>query len=337
MSRACATFATDTSIVGTNSKLWVFTSLPTTSGIRDNIQQFIDSSDLWGYASGSRMAMEAAIRQALTTGSTYPAEEGEAMLNTLGWSEGLHGLLEAELSSLKLTLNSDTCRLLPELVPVHHADDTPAWLDRMFPVYRTLYHVDQRQVERCQERSLAIVHQEEEPFSYLAKAVRRDLYGKLDVDVYAGTEFPSSPSERFSKLEEVFYKHRAVLFLGHLHRPKDGTPGGWKLASAPEVSLSMRELHALLGGGRRSPRSQQHPRRTSRGVYIPEVVFSSCCCGAWGDPATEGRTEAFYPELFLDAGVRFFIGTWMDVVLRHSHLNEDREIIWTLVSRHYPK
>jgi hypothetical protein len=43
-----------------------------------------------------------------------------------------------------------------------------------------------------------------------------------------------------------------------------------------------------------------------------------CCCGAWGDPGTEGREGVFYPQLFLDRGVQYFIGAWMDVVTRSA-------------------
>src|SRR5262249_14698748 len=156
--------------------------------------------------------------------------------------------------------------------------------------------------------SLAIVYQDEEPFTSLATSIRRTLAGQLHTETYPGTLFPSDPSARVPLLQEVFYGHRAVLFLGHHHRLTNGV-AVWQLTS--EDWMSMLEVHALIGGGR-IDRASQLPRRTSGGVCVPEVVFASCCCGAWGEPTTGSRKSIFYPDLFLDAGVRFFLGTWMD-------------------------
>jgi len=103
MSRACATFATDTYTEDADRSLWVCTALPATSTAAEHIEQIMDlPPGVLSHALGSRLPMENAMKKALTAGGGYPVEEGEALLNALNWSEGLPGLQKARPSLLKL-------------------------------------------------------------------------------------------------------------------------------------------------------------------------------------------------------------------------------------------
>jgi ATPase family protein associated with various cellular activities (AAA) len=277
-------------------------------------QEFGQESDEspWGPARNARGALEAAVQAALAEGGAYPEVAGDAMRSALGWSNGLAGLLRARPAVLKLTVSYEACALLPEMVPV----DGGGWLDTLLPIYRSLDRIEQTPVKRRSEPSLAILFQEEEIFSSLAEQLQRGLDGELIVDTFEGSLFADS-RDRFSLLLDVFNEHRAVLFLGHLHRG-GGTGGGWQLTQ--DVHLPMEELKALLGGpgaGRRS---------------TPEVVFANCCSSAWEDPGTADPAGRSYPKLFLDAGVRFFVGTWTDVVLSANQLERDLAALQTLLS-----
>jgi hypothetical protein len=267
----------------------------------------------WDLASGSRASFEQALLESLANDHSYPATIGETMLRSLGWQGGLSLLCRLHPAALRLALTDLTCRLLPEMVPVPTASGGIAWLDTVVPVFRTLGHVNRPMVARLADPSLAILYQVERDgiFEALAEKIRRALPLELAVDEYPGEDL-ANEARRVAMMQQVFFEHRAVLFLGHLRRPRDGGSGGWMMTD--KYALPLSELRTLLGGSRSR---RQAPRRPSAATPpVPELVLCGCCCGAWGDPGARGATDLFYPELFLAAGVRFFVGSWTDVVVR---------------------
>jgi SpoVK/Ycf46/Vps4 family AAA+-type ATPase/serine/threonine protein kinase len=270
--------------------------------------------------------MEIEMKNALSKCTGYPLEKGRAMLNPFGWNSGLETLLQRSPSVIKFTFHYQSSYLLPEILPI--LDNK--WLDTLAPIYRTLDHVNQPPVRRCHEKSIAIVCQDgkifqgiDRRFSDLAEELERNFYeGEIDVDTFNGGQLiPTSSGESFSRLCDVFHKHRVVLFLGHLHRGNEKTGSGWQLTENPNDYLPMDEIEAFLGK-RRGRHGQD-----MKGNPIPEVVFAGCCSSAWKDP----KSKDLYPKLFLDAGVRFFIGTWMDLVLCREKSDEEFALFLKLI------
>src|SRR5262249_38726018 len=70
----------------------------------------------------------------------------------------------------------------------------------------------------------------------------------------------------------------------------------------------------------------------SGALTAPEVVFAICCDSAGRDVAAAGSERVPYPELFLRAGVRFFIGTSMDVVLVRAQPRETLDVLGRLAT-----
>jgi len=276
---------------------------------------------------GARGVFEDAMTKALMQRSEFPVAEADLMIGTLNWEKGLPLLRGANPSVIKFTMDKETCLLLPEMALLKKDDSSVSWLDTLAPIYRTIGHVGQRPVQRCQEKSLAILYQVEDQtgdvfdFGALARDVQRDLFNDLNVDLYVGSDVAS---ETTKKLHEIFHKHRAVLFLGHHYRG-NRDQGGWQLT--PRDGLTMSDLSEIL-------------RPASQGSYggnsIPEVVFAGCCSSAWRDPNPDPnlpyRPPLVYPEVFLDNGVECFIGTWMDVVMPGKDYKDERDLMRRLIS-----
>jgi hypothetical protein len=287
----------------------------------------LDGPKPWRLAADSRAAFELAMRDALVRGRGYPEDAGKTMLLSLPWEDGLPNIIEARSPLLRLTLTELTCRLLPELAPVGLEQGRVVWLDTLVPTLRTLHHIARRTVPRVSEASLAILYQSEAVFEQLADDIERRLSGAIRrVDKFPG-DTVASPGSRVALLQQVFFEHSAVLFLGHLKRPGTSSPGGWALTNSD--ALSMPEIQALLGSAR-LPRETARNRLSLAAPPIPELIATVCCCGAWGDPGTFGPTDLFYPSLFLDRGVRFFVGSWMDVVVRTGASDPDLSILTNL-------
>jgi hypothetical protein len=321
MSTASVTFLTDAYKPENQRDLTSVTLYASATG---EAQSVIHPASFWINAKGARSAMETAMKDALDAGRGYPILEGTAMVQAMGWSEGLEGLLAARPRALRVT-DSTNC-LLPDLAPVTRPDGSVTWLDTQLPIYRTL-QVDVRQVERLRNRSLAILFQDHPLFAALAGTIQRDLSDRFVVDTYPGSGLVPDASQRGTMLQSIFYRHQAVLFLGHLYRAPDGT-GGWQLTARDW--LPIRQLVDLLGGSRLAGPTPG-TRRLGHGTPVPEVVFSICCSGAWGEPTTPGQLPIFYPEMFLNAGVRFYIGSWMDVILRDVRMDADLGVLHQLV------
>jgi hypothetical protein len=286
-----------------------------------------DTDTSLALAEQQRVTMETAIAEALRTDQKYPVGQGSLMLNALGWHAGLEELLEHEVDVLKLTYASKaTYHLLPELVALPSAsDEVDMWLDKKFPIYRTLNHVDQRPVERRKEMSLAILYQDEHPFPDLVEKIENMLLGKLTPNRYKGSNFVNKPGGYSRLVEEVFHRHRAVLFLGHHHRPNGGQ-GGWQLTSKSDDFLPLSDLHTLLGGAQ-AGKSHGKSRHSWAMECVPELVFSGCCSGAWGELGHLNQDEIFYPSLFLESGIRFFVGAWMDIQGRWADIDYIPQLI----------
>jgi len=321
MNTACATFSVTPDQTNINRQLFICTAFSAGVGARSLNQVFDNPPALWKHAFGARVMMEQAINNALATTQQYPQATGVTMYNSLNWNSGLDHLLSTQPSTIKITLNYETCHLLPEMAPVPLNNPT-SWLDTIAPIYRTLEHVEQFPVSRCTEKSLAIIYQQdEEVFFQLTENLQRELDSdELIVDIFAGSEFVGD--SQYASLCKVFHEHRAVLFLGHLHREPDDTKNGWQITQ--NDCLRMLELKGFLGVGR-----QGHYTRNP----TPEIVFAGCCYGAGQQLDTSGQAKLWYPKLFLDAGVRFFIGSWMDVVLRRENLG----ILQTLIEKFFQK
>ena len=280
-------------------------------GSSEHCELVIDESVSWQMAAAARAHMEEALTRAMAAGDPYPEQEAYLMRNTLGWTQGLHHLQEAVQKgirpALKLTLDYRTCYIIPELIPITMPDAGVLWLDTCGPIYRTLLHVVQPAARRFPAKSLAILYQNAPEFKDLAGRLRQALRGILKVDTYSGQELETGPTPRIALLSDIFHRHRSVLYLGNLaSAPQEGT-GGWQLTE--RCVLTMKELRDFFGVGK----GQGQPGRPHTGTCVPEVVFANCCFSAGEDPETRSEPALSYAKLFLDTGVRFFIGTSMNV------------------------
>jgi hypothetical protein len=256
--------------------------------------------------------METAYLSALRIAGEFPRDSATILHGSLAWDSAMREMLAARPSDLNLIMSRQTCRLLPELCPVDAADGEATWLDRVLPVYRSLHHIPRFPAPRQREMSLAILYQENGLLKTIATDAERELRGSFDsVNLYPGSLVADS-ARRLNQLQEIFFRHRAVLFLGHLHSPGPTNAGGWQLTDAPDDFLPLAEVEALLRGV--SETMLPAKKKGQSTLSIPELVFTGCCSGAWGAPVRGGPNEYFYPELFLDNGVRFFVGSWMDIV-----------------------
>jgi hypothetical protein len=318
MSTAWTIFSTEQDAASLDPQVWKATAYDESGSVR----LVTDPPSPWSLAASTRGALEAAMRHALTCGGSFPEDEARAM----------QALLRVLPSALRLTVSAaTTSRLLPELAPVEDTNGPAAWLDSRLAIYRTL-DIQQAPVERQDERSLAILYQNDPvdavlDFPALAETVRRALRGVLPrpPDTYASSRVAEGGRARL--LHEIFFNHRAVLFLGHLDRTPGRQPG-WQLSS--HDSLSMKELHTLLGGGRPA-------RRSGHGLRIPEVIFTTSCSGAWGTIGPGGQIEDFYPASMLASGVRFFIGPWMDVIINRAAVSPDMALLGRLATEFFTR
>jgi hypothetical protein len=308
MSICCANFLAPEN--GPADERWfrIFTTLLTESGPRGAMfpRQVLDGPVSWKLAEGARNNMAAAVAAALLAGGDYPEEAGQAMRAQLGWQNGYP--LACGSPAAQFTFTYESCWLLPELVPVETDDRRVAWRDMLGPIHRTLDQIEVP-VPRCEDKhSLAIIHAEDEgeyQFTGAAERLQAALARVLShVDTYRGADFSGSSQKRLRCLQEVFHRHNAVLFLGHLRGATAAEAGGWKLS--PDCTLTMAELGQFLRAHRAYAGLRGRPAWA-----VPELIFGNCCFSAGREP---GETGLSYPKLFLDAGVRFFIGTWMDVV-----------------------
>jgi ATPase family associated with various cellular activities (AAA) len=267
----------------------------------------------WTHAAGCRALMERAYLKALEReGAAFPYADAMLLHASLGWHEAMTEMLRARPSGLELLLNRQTCSLLPELCPAPDGD----WLDRKLPIYRTLHHIA-RPARRQSDLSLAILYQDDDMFAELASAIRRTLSAHLDVELFPG-RFLADPDLQAGQFKEIFLRHRGVLFLGHLHRPQPAHQGGWQLTGKPEDFLSLTMVESLLARVWALPGQ----KRPAEDLFIPELILTGCCSGSWGAPGPEGPNQFFYPEMFLNNGVRFFIGSWMPIVVQKSNIND---------------
>ncbi|MCX5676094.1 MAG: AAA family ATPase [Planctomycetota bacterium] len=267
----------------------------------------------WDNVFRSRIRMESKIRDALRNDKVYPAEAARDMQRHLGWTRGLDGLLQGGLGPsriIKLTVDYKTCCLLPELVPVEQPDGTVRWLAQLAPIYRTLDQVQQPSVRRRPPKTLAILYGENKKRNRaLAQALQGELQAScgMHVDTYGGGELARN---RYETLRAIFGRHRAVLFVGDMAPAAPDAEARWLLTGRGD-GLTMNELRDFLQPQPESPAAGH----ADTGAYVPEVVFACCCWSASKDPDTAGTVGQSYPKLFLDAGVRFFIGSWMEIIL----------------------
>jgi hypothetical protein len=286
--------------------------------------QEFDGPHPWGFACGAAESMAKQVENALEKGDNYPLEIGELMKTQMGWNKGFSKLKSPFPSMMKFTMSYDTCVLLPELTP-YNTGSSVTWLDTVAPICRILDHVEQPEVLRCAKNSLAIIYQDDEPhFAKMGEDLSKTLNNdRLIVDLFAGSEFVTDDAARVELLSQVFHRHRAVLFLGHLRQASGEMKGGWHLTR--DYVLTMSRLNSFLGGGGHWHSS--HKQKMGISSPVPEVVFANCCFSAGSDEKTRGQETLSYPKLFLDAGVRFFIGTSMDVVLSRDNEERDRNIL----------
>ena len=270
---------------------------------------------------GARANFERAVRASLIRNQGYPQNEGDALLDVLGWNEGYPLLVQDRPRRITLQMTEETWHLLPEMTPVH--EQPGVWLDQLGPIARTLGQVDREGIPRHKELSVAILYQVlndgDEVFRRLAETIRLQMPDCVLPDLYPGDQHGSDPGSWQALLRAIFLEHRSVLFLGHLHRPRGRRSGyGWSLA--PGRVLSMRDLAEVLAPARQKG-------RLVRRKPVTEVVFAGCCSSAWKDPAGTA-----FPQMFLDSGVRFFIGSWMDVYMPGVQPESELDRLGTLIS-----
>lgn len=247
----------------------------------------------WDRLDGARANFEAEVRNALLSGGPYPAALGGVISAQLGDLQ--RSAIQLSPTSLRFTMQGNSWLLLPEMIPMAAAE--PKWLDQLAPCYRVL-DVGSAQVRPPTEMSLAIVHQTGDPdfrFEGWAKRCAEELGDAFEtIDVFPGQKLAGDSQTRLARLRDIL-QHRVVLFLGHMAPPGPDVRSGWQIA--PHSRLTMTEIAEAIG---------------STPDTIPELVFAGCCAGAWGD-RDAGRPRRSFPEFFLRHGVRFFIGTWMNV------------------------
>jgi serine/threonine protein kinase len=248
---------------------------------------------------GDRGAMEEAMIEALRHNRPYPRLAAQHMHANLNWGPLLDGIRENPPSWIKLQMGPGAWPLLPELAPISETQ----WLDCLAPCFRTLGKVGGSQGLRVSGPSIAILAQEGDVIDFTvwaAEAANAFRNAGIKVNVTHGSELTGGPTQRSNRLQEIFYGHRAVLFFGHLEQSRDGREWGWGLT--PGRPLAMSDLKRFLGSAGQNSGSS--------GVRVPEIVFTACCGGAGEDPAN----NLFYPGLFINANVRYFVGAWMNVV-----------------------
>jgi serine/threonine protein kinase len=285
-----------------HDRLTIFTACPTSP---QGFKTAIDEAESWHSAFEARTLMEKAVRDALAQNGSYPRKEGYAMLSALGWENGLQIAVPSNsevTSQIKLNLDYKSCWLVPELVPVEQADGQITWLDRIAPIYRTLEHVPQPSVNRPAGNKVAILYQDIPLSCEIAKELQHELQERLGnrilVDAYAGSQLAGNENRRFSILQDIFTRHICVVFVGHMGVIcKQGDKHGWTMTEDAKDVLTMEKL-------------KHHLKDRNA---IPELVFGCCCHSASSDPDQGNQEGLSYPKLFLDAGVRFYIGTWTDI------------------------
>lgn len=305
MTEARATFSVD------NAQLNKFTVV----GEND----CLDSLTEWGTAVASRQMLKKAMSETLTEGKITPLAEARGVaLAWLGWQQGVAEIVRSSPTRLRLTVSAqNTAQLVLEQIPVDASGKI--CLDQLLPVFR-IFNISQPAVTRPVDFSVALVYQNSEWFPELARNIAAAFrtadinYSKIPGDYFT----VSSATGRVLRLQAVFSSYRAIVFLGHLHTPPAGS-GGWKLSE--HDYLSIKELKDIL-----APPGQRGNRVP---ISRPEVVFTLACSGAWGDEDQNGALNLFYPEVFLTAGVQFFIGSWMDVILGDPE--NDKRALQTLI------
>lgn len=288
-----------------------------------NVGQFFDGPSSWNEALGNTCVLKEAVEEALRKSTGYPEAEAFAMRASLGWRPDVLQQLSTSCSSLRMNMDYESCMLLPEMTPIN-INSRVEWLDKLTPIHRTIDCVAQRTVRRVPDISLAVIIYSSPPnsgdYSFFKKAEKRlqeQLMGRLDsVDFYRGEELTGS-SVQYRLLQEIFLRHRAVLFLGHLGRDADQNGAGWQLT--PDQILRISDLSDFI----KKQASLIEIEQNVKANTIPEVVFANCCFSAGTDCCDPNLS---YPSLFLKAGVRFFIGTSMDVIVS----DETFDIIVTL-------
>ena len=259
---------------------------------------------------GSRATFEQAMMDALTSDAQYPHEAGVGLLQSLGWEKGYEAILASTPELTRLDMSDWTWPLLPELVPVPPGFGG-GWLDRRCPHYRTLGRTVPVAASRVSDYSLAVLYEDIHEFADLAYRIQSKLAAPgFKVTLFNGSAWGENPVRWQPTLEEIFRRYRAVVFLGHLFRPNPSAEQGWELSPATEeraaISLPMPRVRNIL-----TP-----PRGDGKFTFslpVPEVIFPACCAGAWQSPGEPGERPLAYPKMFLDCGVRHFVGTWMDV------------------------
>src|ERR1700694_428117 len=249
----------------------------------------------------TRIALQNEVTEALLRLDEYKGTTAETLLNNLSWGGVAHDLANDPPLYIKFTFNGDTLWIPPEMVAV--GED---WLDKVAPSYRICSVTNDRAPDKRDPR-IAIVYMEGDRdfnFQDWAQTADRQLKERgLLPALFPGNQLASRPERRTEQLHHIFHDHRAVCFFGHL-MPGEKNNYGWALT--PASTLTMRELENFFGSTVRDGRSKRNP--------VPEVVFSGCCAGGGQDPPRDGWPGVVYPKVFLDGGVRFYVGAWMDAI-----------------------
>lgn len=284
-----------------------------------------DTTDPESVVYSARSTLETAMRTALAARSGYPLTEAQAMEASLGWQKGYAKLLESVPEVVKFTMDRGTWPLLPEMCPVSSTSGGPSWFDALAACYRTLEVFQPALASTPGSKTLALVYQDAAPFSQLADRIAKSRNSpKLNIDDWNGSIFPENPNQWHEHLHNIFRKHSAVLFLGHLYRAP-GEPDAWMVND--KVRIPMDHLRRYL----------RRPGIGSSGLPVPEVVFSGCCSGAWRSAPAVGRQELIYPKMFLEGGVRFFLGPWMDVVMPKADSERELDVLERMIGEFFER
>ncbi len=258
-----------------------------------------------------RANLERDFTKALQVGGLPDTIASTTLSSALGWhpsgatgAGGLHIVCsDAESTNPSGIASPRTCiSVLPELIPLDEAGTIR--VDDLYPIHRTISGCTSRSPKQMDaDMSLAIVFTDgqQELFRDIAERVFQRLAPVLDnVRLVAGSAVTDG-------LYQVLSTSRAILFIGDSYLSAAGAGdkrrGGWMLTDQVHVSFD-----DIEGNLRHLPK-------------VPELVVANCCSGSWRDPT--GAEP--YPQIFLKHGVRFFVGSWMDIYIRAgSGHDEDR-------------
>lgn len=298
----------------------------------------VDQSCSWSILEGAVEQMDRSMKEMLASEGPYPYQKAHELLECMQWRRGLSLIRESGFTKIKFKLNCHTNILFPELLPYISPSGKDTWLDTIAPCFRTLDHVADRRINRHSECTLAILVQSDadDIFYNMGISLQRQLPSEIITDIFQGQEVVGSEG-RFSYLSKVFHDYKAVLFIGHLHFGSGSKYGGWCLTDRNSDILTMEELRTFFPAS--GSRSTYHVNgKVVRDVRTPDIVFvNSCFSAGYKDIKAKRDQSLSFPKLFLDGGVKYFVGTSLRVTYPSENPKKGRDTNCALIREFFTR